>query len=333
MRFEYVPFGSRPGYDPAVAVGCDGLPPARVRLSHWPGAGTPPELRRDLSTGIALAYARLSAAERAARFGRLDVVSNDHFDTDGLLAIFAVLNPREALAREEAMLAAAAAGDFWLAPTPRALRVDLVVSSYTDAIRSPLSEAAKTATPVEMETLAFTDLLQKIPQLLDEPMALGALVEDQVSQCEADLAELRSGKFMIRRVPDLDLTIVRTTRPLDPRAVNEVAQTDRILELRPGDLGTYATLRWSSMSWFETTRDRRLPRPSLAGIASFLLESEKGSGEWLVREEDSPFPAVVFGVHGGDHSVRSVPFAERPSSQSPDALERSVLSALRSPLP
>ncbi|HKE01068.1 MAG TPA: DUF6687 family protein, partial [Planctomycetota bacterium] len=89
MRFSYAPFGSAPAYDPAVAIGCDGLPPARLCLSHWPGNTTPMDLRRDLSTGIALAFAAIPAPERSRRFGRLDVVANDHHDTDGLLAVFA----------------------------------------------------------------------------------------------------------------------------------------------------------------------------------------------------------------------------------------------------
>ena len=55
-----------PGSEPVVSVdGAFGAP--GLNLSHWPGNTTPPDLRHDLSTGAALAFAALSPEERARR--------------------------------------------------------------------------------------------------------------------------------------------------------------------------------------------------------------------------------------------------------------------------
>ena len=55
---------------PAVVVSVDGLTGLPgLHLSHWPGNATPSELRHDLSTGCALAFARLAPEERRRLIG------------------------------------------------------------------------------------------------------------------------------------------------------------------------------------------------------------------------------------------------------------------------
>ena len=78
-----------------------------LTLSHWPASGTPAALSGDTSTAIVFNYLEAPAfhVEAAA-------VSNNHFDEDGLLGIFALLTPDEALKRRDLMLDVASAGDF-----------------------------------------------------------------------------------------------------------------------------------------------------------------------------------------------------------------------------
>ena len=85
--------------DPGVSVICvDGVLGARgLELSHWPGNRTPVALKHELSTGCALAFARLSPSERERRADGAEAIVNNHFDTDGVLASFAARWPEEAL--------------------------------------------------------------------------------------------------------------------------------------------------------------------------------------------------------------------------------------------
>jgi uncharacterized protein DUF6687 len=104
MRFVYVPFG---GTAPPAAVACDGLVAgAALDLSHWSHNRTPVHLKADTSVEIALAFAR----ER----GEHDVrnIANNHFDTDGVLAVWTLLSPEIALAHAPTIIAAAESGDF-----------------------------------------------------------------------------------------------------------------------------------------------------------------------------------------------------------------------------
>jgi tetratricopeptide (TPR) repeat protein len=78
--------------EPAISVdGAWGQP--GLNLSHWPGNATPASLRHDLSTGIALALRAAPADERARLAAGCRSIANNHFDTDGCCAMFAVRRP------------------------------------------------------------------------------------------------------------------------------------------------------------------------------------------------------------------------------------------------
>src|SRR5882757_7451865 len=108
-----------------------------LNLSHWPGNTTPSELKHDLSTGIALGFARLDATRRRELASGCVAIANNHYDTDGVCAMFAVRHPALALPRAERLLEAASAGDFFRLPNERAFIVDRVVGGLADAERSP----------------------------------------------------------------------------------------------------------------------------------------------------------------------------------------------------
>lgn len=57
-----------------------------LALSHWARSGTPRELKADTSTESVLRY--LDAQNMRVH---AEAVSNNHFDEDGLLGIFALL--------------------------------------------------------------------------------------------------------------------------------------------------------------------------------------------------------------------------------------------------
>jgi hypothetical protein len=104
MEFVFVPFGGRA---PSGAIACDGLVSgAALDLSHWSHNRTPIHLKRDTSAEIALVF-----AEERARHD-LRCVANNHFDTDGVLAIWAVLSPDLARAHRDLVVSAAVCGDF-----------------------------------------------------------------------------------------------------------------------------------------------------------------------------------------------------------------------------
>ena len=109
MRFKF--------YDESIAnvpkLSVDGTVGNSIHFSHWQGNETPPELRADTSTEIAL---NLVAASNREEFARgIDLVTNNHFDTDGLLSVWTVLTGERALELRDKLIAAAEAGCYSMA--------------------------------------------------------------------------------------------------------------------------------------------------------------------------------------------------------------------------
>lgn len=114
-KFRMTGFGQSDA-DPSETVYVDGAQPGYRSLTHWPGMSnsTPKGINHDLSTGIALNFARLDPKDQKQAVGDFTTVSNNHYDTDGALAAFTLVHPEDALKRADIMLAAAATGDFSL---------------------------------------------------------------------------------------------------------------------------------------------------------------------------------------------------------------------------
>lgn len=81
----------------AANVVVDGSPNAGtvLTISHWPGIPAPPRCEGDTSAQMAFRY-----LDRGADLhGRATVVTNNHFDQDGLAGVYTLVNPHDALSR------------------------------------------------------------------------------------------------------------------------------------------------------------------------------------------------------------------------------------------
>src|SRR5713226_10373793 len=132
MRFEY--------YHDAIAnlpkLSVDGTVDNAIHFSHWHGNETPESVKADTSTDIAL---NLVAAPNRDELTRgIDLVTNNHFDTDGVLSVWTVLTGERALQLRDKLIAAAAAGDFSELSTEDGVRASIVIQGS----ESPTDEDA-----------------------------------------------------------------------------------------------------------------------------------------------------------------------------------------------
>lgn len=317
-----------------------------LNLSHWPGNATPAELRHDLSTGSALAFARLAPARRAELAQGCVAIANNHYDTDGACAVFAVSHPELALAREGFLLDVAATGDFFRFPSERALIVELIVENLVDAQRSPWSARFAGMSDRERTETALCELIPRFHAILDgdvEPYA--DLWKPELEDARADLAALAHATR--DEISHLDLCIW-TAPPapgagapsarFDPgrHAVFGSTRADRVLLVGPQAGGATYRFLLSTLSWFDLVSRTMQPRPELAELARRLNELE-GRGTpgdrpaepaWHAQDVASPSPELWFGSE--DHAL----FAERapalaPSRLPPSAVRRAIAEALR----
>ena len=104
-----------------------------LTLSHWPKSGTPAQLKGDTSAAIVFNYLD------SPRFHvEADAVSNNHFDEDGLVGIFSLIDPSTATRHRALLLDTAQAGDFGVYADRRAARIAFTLAAYANAETSPL---------------------------------------------------------------------------------------------------------------------------------------------------------------------------------------------------
>src|SRR5260370_20365964 len=135
MRFEYYHDGL--ANTPKLSV--DGTVDNAIHFSHWKGNETPASVKADTSTEIALNLA--AAPNREELMGGIDLVTNNHFDTDGVLSVWTMLNGERALELRDKLIAAAEAGDFSEMSTQEGVRASIVIqgSDSPADVGSPLA--------------------------------------------------------------------------------------------------------------------------------------------------------------------------------------------------
>jgi len=121
---HYIPYdelGDRPNSIVDGAANAN----TRITLSHWPDNPTPEILKDDLSTQIVFRY-----LDRSEAWIQADAVSNNHFDEDGLVGIFNLINPDHAQRHRLLLIDVAAAGDFGIYRFREAARTTFVLSTF-----------------------------------------------------------------------------------------------------------------------------------------------------------------------------------------------------------
>src|SRR5712671_4581801 len=162
MKFEY--------YSDAIAnvpkLSVDGTVDNAVHLSHWKGNHTPASVKADTSTEIALNL--VAAPNRQELTQGIDLVTNNHFDTDGVLSVWTVLTGQSALELRQQLIAAAEAGDFSELSTEDGVRASIVIQgsdSPTDNTGSPLARQLA-GTAVADDARAYELVLPEVEGVL-----------------------------------------------------------------------------------------------------------------------------------------------------------------------
>ncbi len=314
---HYVPYDELEG-EPSVVV--DGSPAQGtvLCLSHWPGIASPPEFAADLSAEMAFLY--LAAFDR---HGDAAAVSNNHFDQDGLVGVFAVSSPEDASARRDLLVEVARAGDFAVTRSRDAARVSMVLSAYADPERSPLP-----GLPTDYDALTavlYGELLGRLTELCDRPERFRALWAEEDDALTASEAALASGAVTITEVPDVDLAVVTVPERapaggghrfggqwvagLHPIAVHNATERGAVLTVR----GRRYELGYRYESWVQFRTRPVRPRVDLVPLAEQLTAAE--------AEQGTTVSWVAHGISGLTPTLA-------PADQQESGLEPAVVRTL-----
>jgi hypothetical protein len=309
---------------PNVIVDGAGNERTILTLSHWPKSGSPAELRGDTSTAIVFNYLDTPRFHVEA-----DAVSNNHFDEDGLVGIFAMLQPTVAQRHRDLLVDTAQAGDFGIYQRRHAARIAFVLSAFADPESSPLPSETFARPYPDMASALYLHLLDVLPRLLEGVENYRTLWENEDAKLAASEELLEEGRITIEERPDLDLAIVRLAEDLTRERVHRFTQR-RIAECHPFALhnrtactrllliqGSRVELQYRYESWVQLASRRPAPRVDLSEFASELNREETTGGRWVFDGVDQITPRL----HLEGSSATSVP---------PEAILRRLEHHLRS---
>jgi hypothetical protein len=313
-RLRYVGYPALDGV-PNVIVDGAATDGTVLTLSHWPQSPIPPGLQADLSAQMAFAYLYRGDLHTPA-----EVVSNNHFDQDGLVSVFALTDPTSALDRRALLTDVAAAGDFATYRQRDAARVSMTISAFADADRSPLGPppadyGAWTAT-------LYEELLGRLVELSDHPDRYRQWWAEEDATLTASEELFASGRVAIEEVSALDLAVLtiptdapdagghrfggRWVKGLHPMAVNNATERGAVLSVR--DHRYEFTYRYESWVQYHSRRPRL--RVDLGPLADELTADEPGNARW-VWEGASVLTPRLYLDGGDDSAIDPEPFRAR----------------------
>ncbi len=285
----FVPFHEVHGRPHVVVDGPSGDGTV-LGLSHWPDGGTPPQLEADTSTGIVASY-----LDTTPLGPRVDVVTNNHFDEDGLLAAFLLLERPAAGALRDLSVAAAEAGDFQTWTEPAAAWCAIAVMAMAERPTTPFPDVlralnrATTHDPAGAITIA---LLPRVAGLLADPDRYRRLWQPAWTRVQQDILLLDHGAATIENIPGGDLAIVRAERPLSAFAVHPRITAMRVLTATPdGMLSLYHRYE----TWVRYVSRPLPPRIDLSALLPRLVRLETRPGLWRFDGVDHPRARLAFG--------------------------------------
>ena len=296
MRFEF--------YSDALAevakLSVDGTVDNAIHFSHWRGNETPATVKADTSTEIALNVA--GAPNRDELTQGIELVVNNHFDTDGVLSVWAMLNGDRALPLREKLIAAAEAGDFCEFSSVDAVRASIVIQgsdSPIDKSGSPLAMKWAGADFVD-EARSYDLVLPRVEHVLMHTDFYESLWRDPWKRIEVALdsfgkGESRVDEDLVNKISLVTLaSAVFGPRGFDPAAhaapfaaISHHAHGNLFVIATPLNDGWAYRVDYPYYSWAETIVRPSIPRPDFASLIAELNSAEQStSAKWEIDSSE-----------------------------------------------
>lgn len=294
MRFEFY----TAALDDVPKLSVDGTVANSVHFSHWEGNETPAQLKADTSTEIALNL--VAAPNRDELTHGIELVTNNHFDTDGVLSVWTVLNGERALALRDKLIPAAEAGDFSEFTNPSAVRASIAIQGSDQPVPgeqkgSPLA-AQLAGESVDDDARAYDLVLPEVERLLTNTDAYEPLWRRAWEKIEIAMESFARGTSKTEEFADSGLSLVtlapevfspsgfNPTRHAAPyTAIARYAKGKLFLITTPLRDGWAYRIDYPYYSWAETVVRPRVPRRDFSQLLAELNELEpERAGAWKI---------------------------------------------------
>lgn len=305
MRFEFY----HPRLDEVPKLSVDGTVDNAVHFSHWEGNKTPVELKADTSTEIALNL--VAAPNRDALTQGIELVTNNHFDTDGVLSVWTVLAGERALDLRDKLIPVAEAGDFSEFTNEDAVRASIAIQGSDQVTPgeesgSPLALQLAGA-GVADDARAYELVLPEIEKLLTQPDNYESLWRPAWERIARAFESFERGTSGVTEFSDTGISLVtlapevfssngfNPTRHAAPyTAISRYAQGQLFIITTPLQNGWVYRIDYPYYSWAETIVRPRIPRRDFSTVLGELNRLEDGSEDSWKLDNAEMTSAIKF---------------------------------------
>src|ERR1044072_2834486 len=292
MRFEFY----TEALDNVPKLSVDGTVDNAIHFSHWQGNLTPAELKADTSTEIALNLG--ASPNRPHLTNGIELVTNNHFDTDGVLSVWTVLNGERALPYRDLLIAAAEAGDFSEYSSDDGCAVSVAIQGSDQASPnnddgSPLARLMA-GEEVDDDARAYELVLPRVEHLLTNINDYEPLWREGWNSVAAAIESFEQGKSSVTEFSDTKISLITLapelfdgagfspTRHSAPyTAISKFAKGELFLIAIPASGGWFYRIDYPYYSWAETVVRPRIEHRDLRNVLTLLNEKESNrDGSW-----------------------------------------------------
>ena len=302
---------------------------AALTLAHWRGAPTPENLRDDTSAGSVLRALHHPATPGLATAA----VTANHFDVDGFVGVWSLLNPALALQHEELLRLVALLGDFREVDirhplADHALQLVCWLNAEEKAhFYEPFGAPARRRREDEASAEKFDWFLPRFAEMLENPAAGWAAWQPEYERVKNGIAVMQGPLTKLRRYPEIGLVVVGTPTPLPYYALfGPTAGFDIVLSM-------YATncyeLEYKYTTWIDLDSRPTLPRLALTPLVTQLNSLETSGQAWAADGLTDTGPLLRLTGQKLSKAQRYADPDGRPiysSSIAPETMEREVVA-------
>ncbi len=303
MHFEYY----HTGLDGVPKLSVDGTVSNSVHFSHWQGNETPAQVKADTSTEIALNL--VEAPNRSELTRGIELVTNNHFDTDGVLSVWTVLTGQRALELRDQLIPAAEAGDFSEFTNENAVRASIAIQGSDqpapgDESGSPLARQLA-GENLEDDAKAYDLVLPEVERLLTKTDEYEPLWRSAWEKIATAMESFESGASQVVEFDDAGISLVtlapdvfsssgfNPTRHAAPyTAISRYAKGLLFLVTTPLKNGWAYRIDYPYYSWAETIVRPRVRRRDFSQLLAELNQLEPG-GESRWKLDNSEMTSAI----------------------------------------
>jgi uncharacterized protein DUF6687 len=310
MRFEFY----HSGLDSVPKLSIDGTVSNSIHFSHWEGNETPAEVKADTSTEIALNL--VGSPNRHELTRGIELVTNNHFDTDGVLSVWTVLTGERALELREKSIPAAEAGDFSEFTNEMAVRASIALQgsdqpSPGEESGSPLASYLA-GENFDDDARAYELVLPEVERLLTRTDEYEHLWRSAWEKIATAIESFELGNSQVNEFSEAGLSLItlapdvfspsgfNPTRHAAPfTAISHYARGQLFLITTPLRHGWAYRIDYPYYSWAETIIRPHIRRRDSSQLLAELNEGEREKeGTWKLDNSEMTSAIKFLGSDG-----------------------------------